>query len=57
MNQTLKPSLMEQRIIYLVPLLLELGRTADRSVIGDAELPKSWDFGVLWKQWNRVVDA
>lgn len=55
MNQPRKPDPREQRIIDLVPLLVELGRTADRSVIGDAELPTSWDFGVLWKQWDRVV--
>jgi len=57
MNHPLKPDPMEQRIIDLVPLLVELGRTADRSVIGDAQLPNSWDFGVLWKQWDRVVDG
>ncbi len=57
MNQPKKRSSMEQRIIDLVPLLVELGRTADSSVIGDAEFPNSWDFGVLWKQWDRVVDG
>ncbi len=57
MNQPKKRTPMEQRIIDLVPLLVELGRTADRSVIGDAEFPNSWDFGVLWKQWDRVVDG
>lgn len=55
MNQLLSPNPVQQKIIDLVPLLVELGRTADRSVIGDALLPNSWDFGVLWKQWDRVV--
>ena len=55
MNQLLSPNPVQQKILDLVPLLVELGRTADRSVIGDALLPNSWDFGVLWKQWDRVV--
>jgi hypothetical protein len=46
---------MEQRIIALVPQLVQLGRTADPSVIVDARLPESWDFGVLWKKWDQVV--
>ena len=45
----------EKRILDLVPQLVELGRTADPSVIGDASLPESWDFGVLWKKWDQVV--
>jgi hypothetical protein len=45
----------EQRIIDLVPQLVELGRTADPSVIGDAILPEAWDFGFLWKKWDQVV--
>jgi hypothetical protein len=55
MNQPLPPNPVQQKIIDLVPLLVELGRSADRAVIGGAELPNSWDFGVLWKQWDRVV--
>ena len=55
MNQPLPPNPVQQKIINLVPLLVELGRTADPSVIGDAPLPNSWDFGVLCKQWDRVV--
>lgn len=55
MSQPLQPDPREQRIIELVPLLVELGRTADPFVIGDSRLPNSWDFGVLWKQWDRVV--
>lgn len=55
MSQSTSRNLMEQRIIDLVPQLVELGRTADPSVIGDAKLPESWDFGVLWKKWDQVV--
>lgn len=57
MNQPLQPDPMQRRIIDLVPLLVELGRTADRSVLADARLPNSWDFGVLWQQWDRVVSG
>jgi hypothetical protein len=57
MNQPLPPNPVQQAIIDLVPLLVELGRTADRSVLGDAELPNSWEFGVLWKRWDRVVNG
>ena len=55
MSQAPPLNLMEQRIIDLVPQLVELGRTADPSVIGDAILPEAWDFGVLWKKWDQVV--
>ena len=57
MNQPLQPDPSQQRIIDLVPLLVELGRTADRSVLADARLPNAWDFGVLWQQWDRVVSG
>jgi len=55
MSQSPPLNLTEQRIIDLVPQLVELGRTADPSVIGDAILPEAWDFGVLWKKWDQVV--
>lgn len=55
MNQPLPPNPVQKKIIDLVPLLVELGRTADRSVIANSPLPNSWDFGVLWKKWDRVV--
>jgi hypothetical protein len=48
---------MQRRIIDLVPFLVKLGRTADRSVLADARLPNAWDFGVLWQQWDRVVSG
>lgn len=47
MNQPLQPDPSQQRIIDLVPLLAELGCTADRSVIADVLLPNTWDFGVF----------
>lgn len=55
MNQPLPTDPVHQKITDLVPLLVELGRTADRSVIGDVPLPNAGDFGVLWKRWDRVV--
>ena len=55
MSQSLQPDPMLQRIIDFVPLLVELGRKAERSVLAEALLPNAWDFGVLWKQWDRVV--
>lgn len=57
MNQPLQPDPMEQRIIELVPLLEALGRTEDSSVIPESILPNAWDFGVLWKKWDRVIEG
>jgi len=55
MNRPFQPDSKQQRIIEIVPLLVELGRTADRSVIDDSRMPNSWDFGALWQQWDHVV--
>lgn len=57
MNQPLQPDPSQQRILDIVPLLVELGRTADRSVLTDVRLPNAWDFGVLWQQWDHVVSG
>lgn len=57
MSQPPHPDPKEQRILDLIPLLVELGRTADRSVIRDSRLPNAWDFGFLWQQWDRVVSG
>lgn len=57
MNQPLQPDPSQQRIIDIVPLLVELGRTADRSVLADTRLPNACDFGVLWQQWGHVVSG
>ena len=46
---------MQQRIIEFIPLLVQLGRTADRSVIDDSRLPNSREFDSLWRQWEQVV--
>jgi hypothetical protein len=46
---------MQLRIIEIIPLLVELGRSADRSVIEESQLPNSSDFGVLWTRWGQVV--
>ena len=55
MNQPFEPSPNQQRIIDVLPLFVELGRTADKSVIGNRFLPDPWDFGALWQQWDLVV--
>jgi hypothetical protein len=55
MNQLQQPDPKEERIFELIPLLVQLGRTEDPSVIPPSKLPDSWDFGVLWKRWDRVV--
>lgn len=57
MNQPQQPDCKEQRIIDLVPLLVTLGRTEDSSVIPQSMLPNAWDFGVLWRKWDRVVEG
>lgn len=57
MNQPLQPDPTQRKTIDLLPLLVELGRTADRSVLAAARLPNAWDFGVLWRQWDRVVSG
>jgi len=46
---------MQQRIIEFIPLLVQLGQTADRSVIDDSRLPNSREFDSLWRQWEQVV--
>ena len=56
MKQPLQPDPMEHRIINLVPLLVKLGRTEDYSVIPESKRPNAWDFGVLWKKWDCVVE-
>ena len=56
MNRSFDPDPMQQRIIELVPLLVQLGRTADRSVIDDSRLPQSREFDFLWRQWEQVVN-
>ena len=55
MNNPFQPDQKQQKIIDLVPLLVELGRTANRSVMGKSQLPNPWDFGVLRQHWDNVV--
>lgn len=55
MNQSLHLDPSQRRIIDLVPLLMELCRTEDRSVLADAQLPNAWDFGALWQHWDHAV--
>jgi len=55
MNRSFEPDPMQQRIIEFIPLLVQLGQTADRSVIDDSRLPNSREFDSLWRQWEQVV--
>lgn len=55
MNRAYPSDPTEKRILDLIPLLVQLGRTDDRSAIPESMLPTSWDFGVLWQKWDLVV--
>lgn len=44
-----------KKIVDLVPFLLQLGRTADPSVIPASQRLNSGDFGVLWQKWDSVI--
>ena len=55
MNRSFEPDPMQQRIIEFIPLLVQLGQTADRSVIDDSRLPNSREFDALWRHWEQVV--
>jgi len=55
-NKSFEADLMQQRIIEFIPLLVQLGQTADRSVIDDSRLPHSREFDFLWRQWEQVVN-
>jgi hypothetical protein len=44
-----------KKIIDLIPFLVQLGRTADTSVIPASVLPNSLEFGVLWQKWDSVI--
>jgi hypothetical protein len=55
MNTPVQLDPQQQKIIDILPFLVELGRTADSSVMGESRLPNTWDFGVLWQQWDSVV--
>jgi hypothetical protein len=57
MNKFIISDPVEQRIIDLLPRLVELGRTADPSSIGDMRSPSFRDFGALWQKWDRVVSG
>jgi len=57
MNQSPQPDPIVQRIVRLVPLLVELGRTDGATVIPDALVVKGWDFAVLWKRWDQIVNG
>ncbi len=55
MNLSSQSQSIKQQIIDLIPLLVKLGSTQDPIVIPESMVPNPWDFGVYWKQWDRVV--
>lgn len=55
MNQSSQRDTGRQRVINFLPMLVELGRTGDRSLIAGLQLPSPKDFSCLWKMWGGVI--